>query len=284
MRLVLRFLLAAFLVIIAQHGSWAVESDLYCLNTGTVPPAFVPCSSGNPLQISGAITIGGTVSVTQGTTPWITKDQADGSISGGTAGSFSLLIGGQYNSSAPVLSNGQQASAQLDSSGNIKVTGGVSQGSTTSGQTGSLVQGAVTAAVPSFSDGQTDPLSLNTSGSLRTALQDCAPGHLLSAASNNSTNVKNAAGEICALVIVNTTATMYDFRLYNSSTGPLCASPSSVAWNTPVPASTSGAGFTVSLPNNMSFTTGIGFCLTGANADNDNTNAATGVNINYTFR
>jgi len=62
-----------------------------------------------------------TPTVNQGTSPWIVKDLADGSVSGGTAGTFSLLAGGVYNSTAPTLTTGQQASLQLDSSGNLDV-------------------------------------------------------------------------------------------------------------------------------------------------------------------
>ncbi len=61
------------------------------------------------------------IPVTQSTSPWITSDLADGSVSGGAAGTKSLLAGGIYNSTAPTLTTGQQASLQLDSSGNLKV-------------------------------------------------------------------------------------------------------------------------------------------------------------------
>lgn len=51
-----------------------------------------------------------------------------GTAAAGTAGNKSLLGGGVYNSSAPTLTNGQQASFQLDSSANLKVNGsGVTQ-------------------------------------------------------------------------------------------------------------------------------------------------------------
>lgn len=67
---------------------------------------------------AGANNIG---SVNQGTSPWITKDQADGSVSGGTAGTFSLLAGAIYNSTPLTLTNGQQASLQADVNGYLKV-------------------------------------------------------------------------------------------------------------------------------------------------------------------
>lgn len=59
--------------------------------------------------------------VTQSTSPWITKDQADGSASGGTAGSFSLLAGAIYNSTPLTLTNGQQAGLQSDANGYLNV-------------------------------------------------------------------------------------------------------------------------------------------------------------------
>lgn len=65
---------------------------------------------------AGANNIG---SVNQGTSPWITKDQSDGSASGGTAGSFSMLSGLIFNTALPTLTTGQQASLQGDSSARL---------------------------------------------------------------------------------------------------------------------------------------------------------------------
>lgn len=66
----------------------------------------------------------GTDSVTavQGTSPWVTKDQADGPVTPGTVASFSQLAGGQYNSTPPTLTNGQQVALQVDASGRLIVT------------------------------------------------------------------------------------------------------------------------------------------------------------------
>ena len=75
-------------------------------------------SSGNAISsTAGALN----VNATQGTSPWITKDVADGSVTGGTAGTFSQLAGGVYNSTPPTLTTGQQASLQLDSAGRLLV-------------------------------------------------------------------------------------------------------------------------------------------------------------------
>ena len=61
-------------------------------------------------------------SVNQGTSPWITSDLADGSVTGGTAGTKSMLGGGIYNSTPPTLTNGQQASLQLNAAGALIVS------------------------------------------------------------------------------------------------------------------------------------------------------------------
>lgn len=65
--------------------------------------------------------VSGTVAVTQSTSPWITSDLADGSSTGGTAGTKSALAGGIYNTVPPVLTNGQQVGLQTDVNGNLKV-------------------------------------------------------------------------------------------------------------------------------------------------------------------
>jgi len=59
--------------------------------------------------------------VSQSSTPWLTSDAADGSVAGGTAGTKSMLAGGVYNSTLPTLTNGQQASLQLDSAGYLLI-------------------------------------------------------------------------------------------------------------------------------------------------------------------
>lgn len=75
--------------------------------------------------IIAPLTSGSTVTVNQGTSPWITQDVADGSVSGGTAGTFSQLAGGIYNSAPPTLTNGQQASLQFTASGQLITTASV---------------------------------------------------------------------------------------------------------------------------------------------------------------
>lgn len=68
-----------------------------------------------------ALTSSDVVTVDQGTSPWVTKDQSDGPVTPGTVASFSQLAGGQYNSSLPTLTTAQQAALQVDASGRLLV-------------------------------------------------------------------------------------------------------------------------------------------------------------------
>lgn len=82
-------------------------------------------TASNALKVDGsAVTqpVSGTVAVTQSTSPWITKDGANGSVTPGTVASFSELVGGQYNTALPTLTTGQQAAFQVDSSGRLIIS------------------------------------------------------------------------------------------------------------------------------------------------------------------
>lgn len=79
----------------------------------------------DPRQIR-ALTAADVVTAQQGTSPWITKDQSDGPVTPGTVAAFSQLMGGQYNSTLPTLTTGQQAAVQLDASGRLLISFGTS--------------------------------------------------------------------------------------------------------------------------------------------------------------
>lgn len=102
-------------------------------------------TSGTPVRIDPTGTtiqpISGTVTDNQGTSPWVTSDLADGSVSGGTAGTKSIMIGGQYNTTLPTLTNGQQAAIQIDSNGRIVTSAITGFGAAFS--FGDIVSGAV---------------------------------------------------------------------------------------------------------------------------------------------
>lgn len=118
-----------------------------------------------------------------------------------------------------------------------------------------------------------------------TATSGCTLTGTQSAASTNATNLKASAGVLCGGHVINTTATLYYLRLYNLSSAPTCSSSTGFVATIPVPASGSGAGTLVDLgPFGAAFPTGIGFCITGGGGSTDNTNAATGVYANLTWR
>lgn len=112
------------------------------------------------------------------------------------------------------------------------------------------------------------------------------PAYYISAASNNSTNIKASAGQIYYLTAINTTATLKYIRLYDSGSAPTCTSSTGVVFYSPIPAnSTTGAGFVVPIPPGITFSNGLGFCITGAAGVTDNTSTAAGdVVINYGWK
>ena len=110
------------------------------------------------------------------------------------------------------------------------------------------------------------------------------PGHILSAASNNSTSIKGSAGTLYELTYLQTTTTLMDIRLYDTASAPTCSSATGVVNNYVVQSNVISAGATINMgPVGKKFVNGIGICITGANADNDNTNAVTGLNVNYSY-
>lgn len=92
--------------------------------TGTFYQATQPVSG------TVAATQSGTWTVQPGnnanTTAWLMTQATAGSVTGGTAGTSSGLTGGIYNTSAPTLTNGQQAALQFDVNGNLKINSAVS--------------------------------------------------------------------------------------------------------------------------------------------------------------
>lgn len=116
----------------------------------------------------------------------------------------------------------------------------------------------------------------------------CTPYHLPggSGASNNATAIKASAGAtLCSMQVENTTATIYYLRLYDTASSPTCSSATGAVGSWPIPASTLTGGISLNLgPYGLAFANGIGFCITGGGADTDNTNAATGVWLNASYK
>jgi hypothetical protein len=134
------------------------------------------------------------------------------------------------------------------------------------------------------------PAGTNTIGNVGLAAATtggCTPYHLLSAANTNPTLVKTGATTLCSLSVINTTGTIYYLKLYNQAAAPsTCATDAAnVVQNFPIPASASGAGAAPPLgPFGVAFSTGLAFCLTSGQADNDVASAQTGININLAYK
>lgn len=184
-------------------GTAAAVSQLAGGQYNTVLPTLTNAEQA-ALQLDAAgrliVDIGtssGTIAVTQSTSPWITKDNADGPVTPGTVAANSLLGGAQYNSTAPTLTTGQQAALQADSSGNLKVdiaasTGAIavtqstspwitkdsSDGSVAAGTAGttSMLGGLVfNTAAPTLTNGQQVALQGDSSGNLLVDLKTPLP-------------------------------------------------------------------------------------------------------------
>lgn len=122
-------------------------------------------------------------------------------------------------------------------------------------------------------------------GMCAASAQQSQPFHLLSAASTNSTSIKPAAGQLVTAVCINTTVTLYYLKFYDLAVAPTC-NTSNVVLTIPCPfgATNSGGGFVMTPGQPAQFLNGIGMCLTGGIADNDNTNAVAGVAIDVFFK
>ena len=117
-----------------------------------------------------------------------------------------------------------------------------------------------------------------------TTANSALTSYLTSAASTNSTSVKGSAGNVYGISAINTTATLYYLRMYNSSSAPTCSSATGFIESIPIPASATGAGVEIWPSVPQGYTTGIGFCLTGGGSSTDNTNAATGIYLRLLYK
>ena len=103
----------------------------------------------------------------------------------------------------------------------------------------------------------------------------CSVAGGVSAASNNATNVKAAAGKVYAFWAFATNATPATryLKLYNKATTPAPASDTPFL-RIPIPSATAGAGIALAFPNGIAFSTGIGYALVTGASDSDNTSVA----------
>lgn len=103
---------------------------------------------------------------------------------------------------------------------------------------------------------------------------------VISTASTNSNLVIAGAHNLYEIAAINTNATIAYLKFYDKVTAPACNTDPVIAvyqlvQNVPV---------TVPSIVGKSFSTGIGLCITGGLADNDNTNATTGITVSLGYK
>ena len=91
---------------------------------------------------------------------------------------------------------------------------------------------------------------------------------LISAASTNATSVKAASGAVGFIYAVNLNAAVRYPKLYNKASAPTVGTDTPVA-TLPIPASATGAGFSLAIPGGVAFSTGIAYAVTTGAADSD---------------
>ncbi|MBA3588195.1 hypothetical protein [Methylibium sp.] len=101
-----------------------------------------------------------------------------------------------------------------------------------------------------------------------TAQDNWTPSRLISAATTNATSVKASAGALGFIYAVNLNAAVRYLKLYNKASAPTVGTDTPVA-TLPIPASTTGAGFTLAIPGGLAFTTGIAYAVTTGAADSN---------------
>ena len=201
-----------------------------------------------------------------------------------TAGTSVFAAGGgfyQTTATSNPLTAGQQGAFQLTANRalfmNLRNAAGTEVGTAAT----PLIISTNGAAVPAGTNtiGATTPAAAAAGGA--------TPYHLSggTAASNNSTSIKGSAGTLYDLTPINTTSAIYFLKLYDSATAPTCSSATNLKHVYPIPQNTgAGGGFIRSLAVGEAYANGIGFCVTAGGADTDNSNAATGVYIEASYK
>ncbi len=97
---------------------------------------------------------------------------------------------------------------------------------------------------------------------------------VIGTASTNSTGCKGSSGNVYGFRFVNTTATTYYLRMYNLASAPTCSS--STGYVETIPLLPTGGIVSIE-PMGESYSTGIGYCVTGGGGSTDNSNGAAGI-------
>lgn len=171
-----------------------------------------------------------------------------------------------------------QPAVLVDTAGEPYVAGGGGSGALANQVQGNAADSATAVGNPVHiggvdSLGRIQSLQVNPSGAIFIAAPSSVPARLpSSAATTNATLVKNAAGTIFHIFGMNTSAATKYLKFYNKATAP------TVGTDTPylTLALPPTAGFAFDIPEDLAFSLGIGYAITGLAADADATAVAVG--------
>lgn len=149
---------------------------------------------------------------------------------------------------------------------------GTFQPITCSGNGALVVQPVGTLAITSGSTLAVSPVASASGGGTGT--------QILSAASNNATNIKPNPGTLYVAVALNTASTTAYLKFYDTSGIPQCGT-TSVKFTLPL---VQNVPMAISPAVGISFTSGIGLCITAGQAVTDNASATTGVSLSMVYQ
>lgn len=111
------------------------------------------------------------------------------------------------------------------------------------------------------------------------------PYHLVTANTNNAHLVDPAPGAVYLVHPGNPTTTLAYLKFYDKKTAPACGTDMPFqTYEIAFGAANSGGGFVQQTNPGIEFKNGLGICVTGGAADNDNTPAPAGITINLTYQ
>jgi hypothetical protein len=218
---------------------------------------------------------------------------------GGGAGGTSSTLGAALPTLATAV-GAQSASGSLmqplnlDGSGNLKVN--VAAGSLqavtdnssafSSGSTQAIpIAGAYNDSASAVTSGFMGVFRITANRQIR-VVQDASTNGgltkygLVQPATPAATAIKTSAGQLGFLHASNDTSSPVYVKWFDLAAGSVTLGTTAATCQTEIPGNTGGSGFTVSIPQGLSFATAITYAVTGAIALNDNTSiSASKVNL-----
>jgi hypothetical protein len=275
------------------------QSSPQSITDGDVGPFQVTANGYLIVSVNGTVAVSGTVTANLGTIAGVATETTLSTLSGNVTA---------CDTGAVVISSGT-ITAVTDITNTVTVDGTITanlgtiagvatestlstlSGNVTACNTGAVVISSGTVTTVSTVTAVTDITNTVTVDNAGTFVVQDNPqtsgglsmSKLISAASVNATNVKNAAGHLYSVQVFNTNAAARYFKLYNDSGAPTVGTDTPVKVMT-IPGNTAGAGLVINWDKGLAFGTGIAFGLTTGAADNDTGAVAAAeivVNLDY---